>query len=453
MPEFLEEFASEIERKKEHFRQLLSNGVSSALDADLGRLMRENWHCLEGLDLASGEGPPRAIAVDGSMASRVLANGSILYIVRSLAICGRRRFRCLESDVLVSKSDVKTITDYVNHRSQWLEHKVASEALKAEEECRFLLIDGSLHGRLMAIPRDMPHEGQRGFMIEYFREYYELLEACRRRNVIPVGISKDSRATLLRDYFLKVLLDEELRRLALSAEDEEKIRKIFSSILRREKGQQIRSLRALEVTYGIGSLDRIVEILLEAKALRCDHQMIMNLTRSEGYSTPLELGAFGGGAMLLDSYLREPQEYVRTHFPEAIDESGDPERFIDESSVVLSKIPFLPTIVSFHALLDKRDTPIRIDVPSWVFGIDRCLNDLRGFSAVDQVNVERVLSMLMLLFGGISHYNVLLTAVDSEVRLKHGTVDRIYLPMLEKVLKIPYPLRHMRGYRRGWYAR
>lgn len=96
---------------------------------------------------------------------------------------------------------------------------------------------------------------------------------------------------------------------------------------------------------------------------------------------------------------------------------------------------------------------MRIDVPSWVFGIHHSLKDLTGFSAVEGVDVESIVSMLKLLFGGIRHYNVLLTSVDSEVRLKRDTVDRVYLPLVERSLGLPLPVSHIRGYRRGWYVK
>jgi hypothetical protein len=454
MPEFLDAFSGEIERKRDRFRGLLSWGVSSPLDEDLRALMQKNWHSFSSFDVvAGGVGLPKAIAVDASMARRFLAVGSTFYVVRSLALCGRRRFRRLESDVFASRADVRDIARYVGLRSEWVEHRVAREAVEAEDGCRFLFVDGSFHGRLMAVPRDTPHEGQRGFMIDYFREYSELLEACRERGVIPVGVSKDSRVTLLRDYFLSVLLSEELKRLGLSVEDGREITETFRSILHRRRGQRVRRFRLLESKYGVGKLDRVLQVLLEAKALRSDHQMITNFTSGEGYSTPLELGSYGRGSERFTRYGREPREYVKRHFREAIDEAEEPDEFVDDAAEVLSRIPSFPTIVSFHIRLDRRDTPVRIDVPSWVFGIDRSLRDLSGFAPLSDVDVDSVLSMLRLLFGGIRHYNVLLTSVDSEVRLKRDVVDRIYLPLLEKSLGLPQPLAHVRGYRRGWYVR
>jgi hypothetical protein len=454
MPEFLDAFSGEVERKRDRLRGLLSWGVSSPLDEDLRALTQENWHPFPPLDVvAEGAGLPKAIAVDASMARRFLAVGSTFYVVRSLALCGKRRFRRLESDAFTSRADVRDIARYVGLRSEWIEHCVAREAVEAEEGCRFLFMDGSFHGRLMAVPRDMPHEGQRGFMIDYFREYSALLEACRERGVIPVGVSKDSRVTLLRDYFLSVLLPAELKRLGLSIEDGKGIMEAFRGILHRRRGQRVRRFKLLESKYGAGRLDRVLQILLEAKTLRSDHQMIANFTSGEGYSTPLELGSYGRGSERLARYVREPRDYVSRYFREAVDEAEDPEGFADDAAEVLSRIPSFPTIVSFHVRLDRRDTPVRLDLPSWVFGINRSLRDLSGFSPISGVGVDGVLSMLRQLFGGIRHYNVLLTSVDSEVRLKRDVVDRIYLPLLEKSLGLPFPIAQVRGYRRGWYVR
>jgi hypothetical protein len=433
---------------------MLSRGVSSPLDSELEHLMKSSWHPLSDLDLeVSKMDIPKAIAVDGSMAKRFLAVGCVLYVARSLAICGKRKFRRLEFDSFSSRANAVDVARYISRRSEWLEHDVAREAVEAENDVRFLFLDGSFHGRLMAVPRDLPYEGKKGFIINYFRDYAMLLDACRTRNIIPVGVSKDSRATLLRDHFLSVMLREELRRLDLSPEDAESITETFQRILCRRRGQRVRQFKLLESTYGTGKLDRVLQILLEAKTLRSDHQMILNFTDSAGYSSPLELGAYGRGSELISRYESEPDGYVRKFFPEAIDEAEDPEKFIEDATQVLSEIPSFPTIVSFHVRLDVRDTPIRIDVPSWCFGIDRSLKDLKGFSSITEVDLNNILNMLRLLFGGIRCYNVLLTSVDSEVRLKRETVDRIYFPLLEKNLEFQLPLTHVRGYRRGWYAR
>lgn len=441
----------EIQQKKDRFKELLSKGVSGPLDECLRKMMQENWHPLSEFPAEDAEFP-KTIAVDGSMAERSLAGGGIFYVVRSFALCGKRKFRCLESDVICSRDDPKEITRYISHKSEWMEHKVAREAIEAEEGCKFLLIDGSLYGRLLAFPRDAPHEGQRGFMINYFQEYSQLLELCRQEDIIPIGVSKDSRITLLRDYYLSILLKEELTALGLSKEDSIEFHEAFNRIIRKQRGQRIGKLKLLESKYGIGRLEKLLQILAEAETLRSDHQMILNYTSSEGYSTPLELGAYGRGAELLNYYQRQPSEYAKRYFPEAKEEAEDPEKFLDEATEVISKIPSFSTIVSFHVRLDRRDTPIRVDVPSWIFGINRSLKDLQDFSPISDIEVDNVLSALKPLFGGLRHYNVLLTSVDAKVRLKRDTVDQIYLPLLERNLNLPLPLTYARGYRRGWYV-
>jgi hypothetical protein len=79
-------------------RELLSQGISNPLDEDLPRPMQSNWHSLPSDSREEAE-LPKAVAVDGSTARRFLALGSMFYVVRSLALCGKRRARRLESDV------------------------------------------------------------------------------------------------------------------------------------------------------------------------------------------------------------------------------------------------------------------------------------------------------------------------------------------------------------------
>jgi hypothetical protein len=55
-----------------------------------------------------------------------------------------------------------------------------------------VLIDGSLYGRMMHLPVDSPVERDRDFLIEYMDVYSKLLDACRREDVLLIGVSKDS---------------------------------------------------------------------------------------------------------------------------------------------------------------------------------------------------------------------------------------------------------------------
>ncbi|MBS7650883.1 DNA double-strand break repair nuclease NurA [Candidatus Bathyarchaeota archaeon] len=452
MPEFLDSFAEEIELKKSYLRDLITKGVSNPLDPDIEFLMLRNWHNLPTFNIDLDGYSPKAIAVDGSLAKRLLSGGCVLYIVRSMAFFGGKRFRRLEFDILTSRAGAIDVSRYVSRRSEYFEHMVAIDALESGVDADFLLLDGSFHSRLMAVPQDIPFEGRRRFMIDYFNMFCKLLNTCRLKGVIPVGVSKDSRVTILRDYFLSNLLSEELGNLQPSPEDYAEINRTFQSILHRRRGQRVKRFIRLESNYGVGRLARVMQILLEAKTLRSDHQMILRYTKGVGYSTPLELGAYGRGPELLDRYEREPREYVAKYFPEAIDEAEDPKEFMEEATEVLSRIPSLSTIVSFHIRLDERDTPLRIDVPSWAFGVNRTLKDLHGFAPLKDLDPSKIINMLRNLFGGVRHYNILLTTVDNDVRLRRNIVDETYLPILEKSLGLQLPIRPVRGYRRGWYV-
>ena len=129
-------------------------------------------------------------------------------------------------------------------------------------------------------------------------------------------------------------------------------------------------------------------------------------------------------------------------------ESPDSEAFMRRACDILSDIPSFPTMVSFHVLLDKRDTPIRVDAPSWVFSRDTTISDFAGGRDL-QVNLNWIVSLLMKGYGGLKDYNIWLKRVDEKVRLTNEVMDSIYSSVLEKELDLT--IIHSRGYRRVKY--
>ena len=105
-------------------------------------------------------------------------------------------------------------------------------------------------------------------------------------------------------------------------------------------------------------------------------------------------------------------------------------------------------MVSFHVLLDHRDTPVRIDTPSWTFNRETTISELVGGRAV-LLNVNAIVSLLLKGYGGLKDYNIWLKRVDEKVRLSNDVVDTIYSSALEKHLD--FTIIHTRGYRRVKY--
>jgi len=442
MPEFLEDFSEQIRVKKERIRDILTRGRTSPLDRDIGDLLRAHW-----LPITATPIETEVIAVDGSRALRPYASGAFLYIVRSLALWRGRRFRLLEADSFLSKANVHNISTFIDARMEYLEFEVAKAALKDSPAGSILLMDGSLHGRMARLPRASPAEGMKYFMLQYFESLYQLLELCRLNNIMILGISKDSRSSFLRDHLLNVLLRQELDKLAdLDPQDRNRLVTLFNEAPE-NPAHTFAGLRALKERYG-DRLARFEEILREVVAARTDHQLIRNYVKTAGYTLSMELALDRKGVKRVEQIKQSPRNYARIHFGEAALEFPDPEGFIEEAAEKLKLIPDLPAIVSFHLLLDPRDTPIRVDTPGWVLGRSNRLCDIKQSQPVP-VDVNNIIGVLLAGYAGLRDYNIWLRQVDEEVRLSRETVDKLYISTLEKILEIT--VIHSRGYRRVRY--
>lgn len=443
MPQFLDAFIDEVSKKRDSLARKMAFGRTSDLDADLERLLLENWR-----PIPSPKGPDGEVAaVDGSLAIRPYPSGAIFYITRALAVLGKRRFRELEADAFFCKARPLEIREFVNRKMEWLELRAAIKAIREGDLWNAtVLMDGSLYGRLLHFPRDQPAEGMRGFMLDYFKTFGELLELCRERSILLAGVSKESRSSFLRDFLLGSLFEEELRRLdgeagGLKAE----LGALFEMALQ-DPFKAFSALRRIERAHG-DRLEGVERILREAASARPDHQLIRRFAKAPGYTAPLELGASKPGSAM-ELIGRDPRAYARRYFREALLEAEDEEAFIREAAEILARIPRLPSMISFHLLPDIRDTPMRVDVPSWVCGIEHGISDLIGAKPIE-ADVSEIASILMGGYAGLRDYNVWLKRADEEVRLRRDVVDGLYSSALERVLNAT--IIHARGYRRVKY--
>jgi hypothetical protein len=124
----------------------------------------------------------------------------------------------------------------------------------------------------------------------------------------------------------------------------------------------------------------------------------------------------------------DPGTYVKRNFPIAVRERGQP--FIEEAAEVISHLPDLPCIASFYVLFDRRDSPIRIDLPYW----DQRLSE-NGWHRSVALDLTQVLKVLATGYCGLDCHNLWLKNVDEKVRLKRRTVDNIYFPYMEKLFE------------------
>ena len=434
---------SQIREKRDPLRQKIMQGRTSELDADLGEALRRNWFPVVDVGAPDKE----VVAVDGSRGIRPFASGAIFYVARALAIYRGACFRTLEVEAFLSKGKSTDIQVFVNRKMEWLEFKAAIKAIEEGNLSNVIvLIDGSLFGRLAHLPRDQPAEGMRSFMIEYFETYYQLLDLCRKRRILLLGVSKDSRSSFLRNFLLGKILENELDHLDIPSSVKFELRHLFEDVFE-SPTEAFEAFRKLKKTYD-SQLHKVEQILWEAFAARTDHQLIRTYIDQPGHTIPIELSVSRRASTLIQELKTKPGSYVSKHFKESLLEAPSPDQFRSRASETLSKIPDFPCMVSFHVLLDRRDTPVRIDTPSWNFNRETTISELVGGRDV-LLNVNAIVSLLLKGYGGLKDYNIWLKRVDEKVRLSNNVVDTIYSSALEKHLD--FTIIHTRGYRRVKY--
>lgn len=450
MPKFLDLFVEEIRKKKKRLKESLEKGRTSSLDDDFEALLVQNWHPLPDNE----ERDLHLVAVDASRGLREYANGSRFYVVRAFGLSNKKeKFRTLETEVFLARGSTEDIERFIRQKTEFVEIALALEAIPHLKGPRkLILIDGSLYGRIMHLLRDCPVEGDRGFMLKYVDVYSKLLEACRRENVILLGVSKDSRADFIRKEFLNQLCLSEVRSLSSSvaSRDARELEDCFANIDRRP-GACFEILAKHKEKHG-SLLDRFEEIMIEQLHARSDFQLILNFASGPGYCSPIELAATEQMQRDFQRMEKNPEGYVRSAFKNSLVENRRREdEFLKYALKTIQKSLNFPTIISFHLLFDSRDTPLRIDVPSWTLGSENTSSALKRHRFISDANgvMADLIRMLKIGYAGLMDYNVWLKRADEEVKLRRRDVDGIYERVLEKDLGIT--LVHTRGYRRVKY--
>jgi len=199
----------------------------------------------------------------------------------------------------------------------------------------------------------------------------------------------------------------------------------------------VKELEKIERERDVGILRDLIEELF---ARRPDFQLILSYAETAGYTMPLMLGASIRWKRFYERMVRDPESFVRSNFPV----SSRDRNFVEWALRVVENIPNLSAIVSFHLLPVINDTPMRIDIPAWVFGIEERLSEV-GWPEAVNVDIDRILKLISAGYCGLENYNVWLKAVDDEVKLRRDVFENLYLPKFEEIVgRFATP----RGYRR-----
>ena len=427
MPEFLEEFASSIGNKKEVLKEKILRGKPNPLQDTFGKHFEPFWKPLENTgEFASNLSELGVTAVDSSVYMNPLSTGGIFYVIRSLAVCKGKEQKKLETNVFFTKSGLLEAHYYIGTKMEMLEFQVVIDALRSGFKCNAILIDGSLYGRAMHVPVETKIEEDRTAVLEYFKTYVELLDLCRKNDILIAGVSKESRATFYRNFLLKLIFSEELEKVDIEVGDKRRLEAVFLETLDNEK-TAFSKFDKLKVKHG-SKLESVELVLTELASSRPDYQLVMNFAGKIGHTQPLVLGPSVRAASRMHPFSSDPKKYVIKNFPITTREKGT--EFVDWASKVISGIPSFPSFISFYLLLDVRDSPMRIDVPCWEQPLSKT-----GWPKPIDVNLQVLLKIMINGYCGLDAYNLWLKNVDERVKLKRRVVDEMYFPYMEKLFQ------------------
>ena len=440
MPDFLEEFAFSVSNKKEMLKEKMLKGKPSPLADNFEKYLTANWVPLNNMsDYSVNPGGLSVTAVDSSVYTNLMSTGGIFYVIRSLAVCRDHQQKLLDTDTIFTKASLLESQRFIGRKMEMLEFQVAIDAVKYGLECGSILVDGSLFGRASHLPFETEVEDQELLLLHYFETYRELLDLCKKEDIMLVGVSKESRSSFYRDYLLKLIFNEALGGLEsdMDPADLHRLKPLFAELLDREEVAR-RKFEKLQQKYG-KKLDAVQLIFDELCSSRPDYQLIMNHAKTPGYTAPLLLGPSASIARRLDQCWRDPAKFVRTRFPISVRKEG--KDFVKWAADVLRDFMNFPGFVSFHLLLDTRDSPIRVDLLCW----DHIFSKTGWPEPID-VKLDDLLKIMVTGYCGLDCYNLWLKNVDEKVRLKKRVVDTIYFPLMEKMFDAK--IIRGRGYRR-----
>ena len=420
MPEFLSEYIRELQSKAERIRVDFAPKLE-----ELKKTFEKYWVNFTPINCKPDF---NVLAVDSSAAKLVTSNGGIFYIVRGLGLSKNGKYRRVFADFEYSPESTYFISNIISRMMEWIEHLIIIEAVENGFD-GFILIDGSIYGRMAHIPMEIKFSNRSGFLLDYFETLANMLSICRKHKIPLIGISKESRTSFFREFLIKEIL------INVEGIDEYfKRRLLFLALDNRRK--------AVEEAEKTGN-SKIIELINELVKRKPDFQLILSCAKSSGYTSPLLLGASQRWRREYKRIAERTEEFVISRFP-MLSRNED---FLKKAVKVARNILDFPAIVSFHLLPAVQDTPMRIDVPAWYFGIEKRLWEV-GWPELVNIDLDEILRLISAGYCGLDNYNIWLTAVDSEVKLSREVFENLYLPKFEDIVgRLSTP----RGYRRVRY--
>ena len=447
MPNYIDLFGKQIENNREKFIQYLTKGLElKFLKNDYKKQFLKHYFLLEKIDEIDIF---NAIGIDASGKKREFINGSYFYLNRASGVQNNGEIiRKLDTDVFTSSGTSNEINTYFGRKSEYIEHELLKEFLDAQDESKEMkvcFIDGSLYSRLL-MPHliESPIINDETFILKHLETLFQVLKESLKNNVLLIGFSKDSRNTSYRNALLDEIFYEERANITqhLTPDELHTINAVIKGIdLINEVN--IRDFYSLIKNKSI-LLKKIEQIFNEYNITRTDAEIIYRFGDFAGFTHPMEKGL---GRIIQQNIFKDmiqnTEKFIRRNFKKYLsnmDESSK-NKFIIYAKKVLRQYSEMPTFISFHILIDVRDNPIKIDIPSWYFKNWRKLLD---FSHVDFFDIsepffKNIIKIVLKMYGSPENYNLLLSAAHDDVVLRNKTYKEIYEQLLQDKLDILLP--------------
>lgn len=432
MPRFYDLFKESVTNKQEAWKNRYHK-PPKGLESLIEKEFKQWWINTEIKSFGRKPSTFNMLAIDSSYQMERLKNGGLFYVVRALGLNGKKEYRNLETDFDYTEGSAHDVTNVLQRKMEYLEIKLAADAVSEGFE-GVILIDGSLYGRISHLIMESPLSNDRDFFIRYYQEIMRLFKKAEEENVLLIGISKESGSRFFRDFLLKqiITLPE-----VLGEVPENEAMGLISMALD-NRGNAFKYLEQLKSKYeNIGLLD---DILKELITPRPDYQLIEAFVEEEGHTAPLLLGPSSRWLRGMRQFEMNPEGYLRSHFP-VLSNSED---FVINAKDVITGLKELPAIVSFHVLPDRRDSPLRIDVPAFCLGISKKFHEV-GWPEPIKEDISRVLSVVATGYAGLEHHNIWLWKVDREVKFHRREFDEMYLSKFKEIVGVSL---NARDYRR-----
>jgi len=373
------------------------------------------------------------LAIDSSYQMERLKNGGLFYVVRALGLNGKNGFRELEVDFDYTEGSTHEVTNTIQRKMEYLEIKLARKAISDGFD-GIVLIDGSLYGRISHMIIESPLRNDKDFFIKYYQEVMELFKLAKENSVMLIGISKESGSRFFRDFLIKQIITSPEVRGEVSKEE---AKRLISMTLDRKR-EAFEYVEELKSAYSnIGLLEDVLKELINP---RPDYQLLETYINEPGYTIPLLLGPSSRWLRRTRQIEMDPLGYLKTQFPTL----SNNEDFLTYAKALLNRLKELPAMVSFHILPDKRDSPLRIDVPAYCIGVSKKFQDI-GWPEPINEDVSEVLSIIATGYAGLDYYNIWLWKVDREVKFHRREFDEMYLSKFKELVGVNL---NARDYRR-----